>query len=57
MVIIDGQIAHMGGMNLGNEYRSRTDKFNYWRDTNLKILGPSTIYVQYAFLLDWHFFK
>lgn len=55
MVIIDGQIAHMGGMNLGNEYRSRTDKFNYWRDTNLKILGPSTIYVQYAFLLDWLF--
>ncbi len=22
MVIIDGQIAHMGGMNLGNEYRT-----------------------------------
>ena len=55
MVIIDGQIAHMGGMNLGNEYRSITDKFKYWRDTNLRILGPSTIYLQYVFLLDWLF--
>jgi len=55
MVIIDGHIAHMGGMNLGNEYRSMTDKFNYWRDTNLRILGPSTIYLQYIFLLDWLF--
>ncbi|MEG0373150.1 MAG: cardiolipin synthase [Enterococcus sp.] len=55
MVIIDGRIAHIGGMNLGNEYRSITNKFAYWRDTNLKIIGPSTIYVQYVFLLDWLF--
>ena len=55
MVIIDGEIAHIGGMNLGNEYRSKTSKFKYWRDTNLRISGPSVIEVQRSFLLDWLF--
>lgn len=55
MVVIDGKIAHIGGMNLGNEYRSITEKFQYWRDTNLRINGPAVIEVQEAFIKDWLF--
>lgn len=57
MVVIDGVIAHIGGMNLGNEYRSLTDKFSYWRDTNLRIEGPSALEVQGVFLNDWIYFE
>ncbi|NLM68113.1 MAG: cardiolipin synthase [Enterococcus sp.] len=57
MVIIDGEIAHIGGMNLGNEYRSLTNKFTYWRDTNLRIKGPATLEVQAVFLHDWIYFE
>lgn len=57
MLIIDGKIAHIGGMNLGNEYRSLTDKFSYWRDTNLRIEGPAALEVQGVFLNDWIYFE
>lgn len=57
MVIIDGEIAHIGGMNLGNEYRSKTEKFAYWRDTNLRIKGPAAFEVQAVFLQDWIYFE
>lgn len=56
VVVIDGKCAHIGGMNLGSEYRSKTDKFTYWRDTNLRIEGPATIEVQRIFLQDWVYF-
>lgn len=55
MVVVDGKIAHIGGMNLGNEYRSMTTKFHYWRDTNLRIVGPAALEVQGVFIYDWLF--
>lgn len=39
IVVIDGEIAHTGGMNIGNEYSGRGKKFSYWRDTNVRIEG------------------
>ena len=57
MVIVDGKVAHIGGMNLGNEYRSLTEKFTYWRDTNLRIEGPAALEVQGVFLHDWLYFE
>ncbi|MBL1226242.1 cardiolipin synthase [Enterococcus sp. BWR-S5] len=55
MVIIDGQVAHVGGMNIGNEYRGRGKKFKYWRDTNIRLMGPTVIEVQECFIYDWLF--
>ncbi|MBL1230180.1 cardiolipin synthase [Enterococcus sp. BWB1-3] len=55
MVIIDGEIAHVGGMNIGNEYSGRGEKFVYWRDTNIRLQGPSVIEVQECFIYDWLF--
>ena len=55
MVVVDGKLAHMGGMNIGDEYLSKTEKFHYWRDTNLRIKGPSVLEVQEIFIYDWLF--
>lgn len=57
MIVVDGKVAHLGGMNLGNEYRSLTDKFDYWRDTNLRIVGPAALEVQGTFIHDWIYFE
>lgn len=55
MVVIDGEIAHTGGMNIGNEYSGRGSKFSYWRDTNIRIEGPAVLEVQECFIYDWLF--
>lgn len=55
MVIIDGKIAHVGGMNIGDEYRGKGKKFTYWRDTNVRLSGPSVTEVQECFMYDWIF--
>ncbi|MBV6372986.1 cardiolipin synthase [Enterococcus casseliflavus] len=55
MIVIDGKIAHVGGMNIGDEYLSKTKEFNYWRDTNIRMMGLSVIEVQEIFLYDWFF--
>lgn len=56
VVVIDGKIGHTGGLNIGNEYRSITEKFSYWRDTNIRIKGPLVCELQESFLYDWIFF-
>lgn len=57
MVVIDGRIAHIGGMNIGDEYLSKSDKFAYWRDTNMKVEGPTVLEVQEVFIYDWLFLE
>lgn len=57
MIIIDGQTAFTGGLNVGEEYRSNTPKFAVWRDTHVKIEGPAVIELQESFLADWLYMK
>ncbi len=53
--IIDGSEAYIGGFNIGDEYIGLSKKFGYWRDTHLKIIGPSVASLQWRFSLDWRF--
>lgn len=52
IVVIDGKIGYTGGMNIGNEYMGE-GKIKSWRDTHLKIEGPSVHMLQVLFMLDW----
>jgi len=54
-VVIDGQIAYLGGINIGNEYLGQSSRFGDWRDTHLRLKGESVDSLQYRFLLDWNF--
>ena len=54
VVLTDGHTAWIGGHNVGVEYLGEAPKFGRWRDTHLKIEGPSTLGIQLAFLEDWH---
>lgn len=54
-VIVDGQIGYIGGINVGDEYLSRSQEFGHWRDTHLRLQGESVDNLQHRFLLDWNF--
>ncbi|MDR2084279.1 MAG: cardiolipin synthase [Bacteroidales bacterium] len=48
IVIIDGKVGYLGGMNIGNEY------VDDWRDTHLRIKGQAVNVLQSTFL--YYFF-
>lgn len=51
--IIDGEIAYIGGFNVGDEYLGLAKKFGYWRDTHFRIKGNAINQIQGRFILDW----
>lgn len=53
IVVIDGEMAFIGGFNVGDEYLGRDKKFGDWRDTHLLIKGPAVDAVQLVFMEDW----
>lgn len=55
MVIVDGQTAFTGGINVSDKYINTDRKQLYWRDTHLRIDGPGVYYLQYLFMCDWRF--
>ena len=54
IVLVDGVVCWIGGHNVGDEYLGNGKRFDFWRDTHLKIEGPATLPVQLSFLEDWH---
>lgn len=54
IVVIDHEIGYVGGFNVGDEYVNK-GKFGYWRDTHLRVIGPTVNYLQWRFFLDFRF--
>lgn len=54
LIIIDGGIGFVGGMNLAERY-VRGFSWGIWRDTHLLLKGKAVHGLQTAFLLDWYF--
>lgn len=54
IVVVDGNEAFIGGLNVGDEYLGRDLKFGAWRDTHLRLRGPSVQAIQLVFLEDWN---
>lgn len=54
IVVIDGKIGYVGGMNIADRY-SIGIRSGDWRDTHLRIEGPAVSELQTAFLVDWQF--
>lgn len=55
IVIIDGKVGFLGGLNIGDEYLSRSNKYGFWRDTFVELQGASVYSLQDVFLNDWYF--
>lgn len=54
MVIIDGSIGYIGGMNLAQRYIDG-GPFKKWRDCHLRMEGPGVAALHYSFGVDWSF--
>lgn len=54
IVIVDGKVAFVGGINIGDDYLGLWPQWGPWRDTHLKIEGPAVIATQLAAAKDWH---
>jgi len=54
IVIGDGDVAFIGGLNVGDEYLGRSQRFGPWRDTHLEMKGPVVQAVQRVFIEDWY---
>jgi cardiolipin synthase len=50
IIVIDGRIGYIGGMNFARRYVSQK-----WRDTMLRMQGGVVYALQRAFLVDWYF--
>jgi cardiolipin synthase A/B len=55
MIIIDGSIGFVGGLNIGDEYLGRNKHIGFWRDTHLMLRGEAVRTLQLIFLQDWYY--
>jgi len=54
IAVVDGDLAFIGGLNVGDEYVGPSRRFSSWRDTHLEVEGPSADALQLIFAEDWH---
>ena len=54
VVIVDGKVGVMGGLNVGDEYMGKSKRFGNWRDTQVRVWGPAVEAIQLAWVEDWH---
>jgi cardiolipin synthase len=55
IIVVDGQRAILGGMNLAIEYMGPTPHAGRWRDLSLAMSGPAVIHLHAVFRSDWEF--
>lgn len=55
IVVIDGQIGFVGGINIADKYLYGTKRLGMWRDTHLRIEGEAVHSLQTIFSTDWYF--
>lgn len=54
IVVVDGELAFVGGINISDRYNNDCPNEIYWRDTHLMIKGYSAQALQQVFLSDWN---
>lgn len=54
ILVVDGRIAFVGGLNVGVEYMGRHPRIGPWRDTHMSLEGPAVQSIQATFTGDWY---
>jgi cardiolipin synthase len=53
ILVVDGRVAIIGGLNIGNDYASVEDGGHGWRDTAARIEGPAVPQLEAMFRQAW----
>jgi len=54
IIIVDGTVGFVGGINISDRYDNSIDTGLYWRDTHVKITGPLVRSLQRHFTVSWN---
>jgi cardiolipin synthase len=55
IVVVDGKVGFIGGLNIGDKYLDGDPELGFWRDVHLKLEGDAVKSLQTVFLTDWYF--
>ena len=54
IIVIDGEIAFTGGINIADEYVNRINRFGHWKDNGIRITGGAVSRLTAMFLEMWN---
>lgn len=57
ILVIDGNVAYNGGINIADEYINQKTRFGHWKDTGLRIQGAAVWNFTVMFLNLWNAFR
>jgi cardiolipin synthase len=52
-LVVDGEVAFTGGLNLSDDYAAPADGGRGWRDTHVRLQGPAAVELEQIFLETW----
>ena len=55
IIVVDGEVAFVGGLNIADRYLHGCRKLGGWRDTHLMLKGGAATGLQVVFMADWFF--
>ncbi|WP_250434469.1 cardiolipin synthase [Hanstruepera flava] len=55
IVVIDGEVGYVGGINVSDNYVNYKNGESFWRDTHMRIEGEAVKQLQLHFLMTWDF--
>ncbi|MBP0982020.1 MAG: cardiolipin synthase, partial [Oscillospiraceae bacterium] len=54
IMVVDGKIGFMGGVNLADEYINHIDRFGHWKDTAVRLEGDAVYSLTAMFASMWN---
>lgn len=55
ITVIDGEIAYTGGINIGDEYTNKIQRYGHWKDVGIRLTGDAVDSFVVMFLRMWNF--
>jgi cardiolipin synthase len=55
IAVLDGQVSFLGSHNIGDEYYGMHKWLRPWYDSQIRLSGPATLFLQQTFAEDWYF--
>ena len=57
IMVVDGKVAFTGGVNLADEYIAQKQRFGYWKDSGVRIMGNAVASFTKMFFNIWNAFR
>lgn len=55
IAVIDGKIGYTGGINIGDEYINKINRYGHWHDAGIRLEGEAVWSLVIGFLENWRF--